>query len=226
MHPRSTGAFRGACAPVHVSLWLLVAGCSLPPLSIWHTAPKVAGPSGEIGTASWYGPGFHGNRTSSGEVYDQSELTAAHPTLPLGTRVMVTNLGNGKSVEVRINDRGPFLKGRVIDLSRAAARALDLVGPGTARVRIEPLLEDGESPAVVTYAVQTGAFQDGSRAIALKESLASRYDDVYMSPLRTASSLYYRVRIGPYDRRDRALAEARRLTRGGLPSLVVEELRQ
>ena len=75
----------------------------------------------QLGVASWYGPGFHGNRTANGEIYDQYELTAAHRTLPLGTRVMVTNLSNGRAVEVRINDRGPFVGGRAIDLSYAAA---------------------------------------------------------------------------------------------------------
>ena len=84
-------------------------------------APSAAGV--QVGVASWYGPGFHGRRTANGEIYDQYELTAAHRTLPLGTRAMVTNLDNGRSVEVRINDRGPFVDGRVIDLSYGAARA-------------------------------------------------------------------------------------------------------
>src|SRR5262245_18636559 len=85
----------------------------------------------QTGIASWYGPGFHGRRTANGEVYDQHDLTAAHPSLPLGTRVMVTNLTNGRAVDVRVNDRGPYVGGRVIDLSYAAARAVDMVGPGT-----------------------------------------------------------------------------------------------
>src|SRR5881394_4376851 len=93
----------------------------------------------QIGVASWYGPGFHGNRTANGEIYDQYELTAAHPSLPLGTRVMVTNLENGRAVQVRVNDRGPFVGGRAIDLSYAAARTIGMVGPGTVRVRVEVL---------------------------------------------------------------------------------------
>src|SRR5439155_519477 len=93
----------------------------------------------QVGVASWYGPGFHGNRTANGEIYDQYELTAAHPSLPLGTRVMVTNLENGRAVQVRINDRGPFVGGRAIDLSYAAARTIGMVGPGTVRVRVEVL---------------------------------------------------------------------------------------
>jgi rare lipoprotein A (peptidoglycan hydrolase) len=89
------------------------------------------------GTASWYGPGFHGKKTASGEIYDQTKFTAAHKTLPLGSKARVTNMDNGSTVEVEINDRGPFVEGRIIDLSRAAARALGLVESGTAPVRVE-----------------------------------------------------------------------------------------
>lgn len=89
--------------------------------------------------ASWYGPGFHGRPTASGEIYNQNALTAAHPTLPLGSQVEVTNPANGKSVHVRINDRGPFIRGRSIDLSRQAARELGIIKPGVSRVRIKRL---------------------------------------------------------------------------------------
>ena len=89
------------------------------------------------GLASWYGPGFHGRKTASGEVYDQNDLTAAHRKLPLGTKATVTNLDNNKQVEVEINDRGPYARGRVIDLSKAAAERLEMKGDGTAPVRIE-----------------------------------------------------------------------------------------
>jgi len=97
----------------------------------------------EIGIASWYGPGFHGRKTASGVIYNQNLMTAAHKTLPLGTVVRVTNLLNGKQVEVCINDRGPYIKGRIIDLSASAAKALDMKHHGTAKVKIENLgLED------------------------------------------------------------------------------------
>src|SRR5437667_396385 len=112
---------------------LAAVGCS----TLRSSSPMVDGV--QEGVASWYGPGFHGNRTANGEIYDQYELTAAHPSLPLGSRVMVTNLSNGRAVEVRVNDRGPFVNGRVIDLSYAAPRTIGLVGPGTVRVRIEVL---------------------------------------------------------------------------------------
>src|SRR5437773_2980927 len=119
-----------------VALWLVgAAGCAL----VRAPAPPPITDGVQVGVASWYGPGFHGNRTANGEIYDQYELTAAHPSLPLGTRVVVTNLSNGRSVAVRINDRGPFVGGRAIDLSYAAARVLQMIRPGTARVRIDAL---------------------------------------------------------------------------------------
>jgi rare lipoprotein A len=137
---------------------LLVAGCSL----FHEPSPPPVVDGVQLGVASWYGPGFHGNRTANGEIYDQYEMTAAHPSLPHGTRVMVTNLSNGRAAEVRINDRGPFVGGRAIDLSYAAARAIDMVGPGTARVRIEvlgggprrrlaPLPSEAPPPLVVAH---------------------------------------------------------------------------
>jgi rare lipoprotein A len=91
----------------------------------------------QTGVASWYGPGFHGKRTASGERFDQNELTAAHRQLPLGAEVKVTNLENGRSITVAINDRGPYVGGRVIDLSKAAAQRLGIVEDGLAKVRIE-----------------------------------------------------------------------------------------
>ena len=91
----------------------------------------------EVGEASWYGPGFQGQETASGETFDQKDMTAAHPSLPMGTKAKVTNLENGKKVQVIINDRGPYAGGRVIDLSRAAAKKLDMKEDGTAQVKIE-----------------------------------------------------------------------------------------
>lgn len=101
--------------------------------------PPMAPAAGHVeeGTASWYGPGYHGKRTSSGEAFDQDDLTAAHPSFAFGTRLKVTLVSTGKSVVVRVNDRFPAHKGRIIDLSRGAARAIGLIGPGTGRVRVE-----------------------------------------------------------------------------------------
>lgn len=115
---------------------------------------KIPAPAGpimvETGLASWYGPRFHGKLTASGEVYSQENFTAAHRTLPWGSRVRVTNLANGKSVEVRINDRGPFGKGRIIDVSRAAARALGIVGSGITTVRVEWLSDSEKSTELIS----------------------------------------------------------------------------
>jgi len=91
----------------------------------------------EVGYASWYGPGFHGRRAANGEIFDQSKLTAAHPALPMGTRIKVTNVENGREVTLRVNDRGPYVKGRIVDVSRAAARLLGFARKGLALVRIE-----------------------------------------------------------------------------------------
>src|SRR6058998_54713 len=126
---------RGGWAAAPFAAALTVAGCTV---GRAPSPPPVVGRV-QLGVASWYGPGFHGNRTANGEIYDQYELTAAHPSLPLGTRAVVTNLRTGRAVEVRINDRGPFVDGRAIDLSYAAARTISMVGPGTVRVRIEVL---------------------------------------------------------------------------------------
>lgn len=91
----------------------------------------------QVGKASWYGPGFQGEETANGETFDQKKMTAAHPTLPMGTKAEVTNLENGKKVEVKINDRGPYVGNRAIDLSRAAAKKLDMEEDGTTKVKIE-----------------------------------------------------------------------------------------
>ena len=106
-----------------------------------RTYTPMASASGysESGVASWYGADFHGNQTASGEVYNMYAFTAAHKLLPLGTKVRVVNLDNGQSVDVRINDRGPFVRGRIIDLSKAAAQKLGMMNTGTARVRVETL---------------------------------------------------------------------------------------
>lgn len=113
------------------------------------TRPPVVAKVGttELGVASWYGRPYHGRRTANGEVYDMNKMTAAHPSLAFHTWVFVQNLDNGRGTTVRINDRGPFVHNRAIDLSRAAAREIDMIGPGTARVRIEVVAEPGQSPA-------------------------------------------------------------------------------
>lgn len=118
----------------------------------------------EEGTASWYGPGFHGQLTANGEIYDQTDMTAAHRTLPLPSMVRVTNLDNGRAIVLRINDRGPFAKNRIIDISQRGAQLLDFVNKGTARVRVEILAE--ESLALKRALLDGGAVPDDMPVIA------------------------------------------------------------
>jgi rare lipoprotein A len=171
----------------------------------------------EIGWASWYGEKFHGRRTASGEVYDMYQMTAAHKTLPLGTSVMVTHVNNGKSVEVTINDRGPFVKGRIIDLSYAAAQALEMVEEGVAKVRVE-VLDKGPTSALSPegpFTIQVGSFISRSNAVRLLEELQGAYKDVYITELKTPENTYYRVRLGTFKTREEAYRFAMRLAQDG-----------
>lgn len=182
------------------------------------------------GIASWYGPGFHGNRTSSGETYDMFQMTAAHQTLPLGTKVLVTNLENSRTVEVVINDRGPFVKDRVIDLSYSAAKVLGIVGPGTARVRLE-VIEDPPSGQVAdfvtkpTFTLQLGAFSESARAVSLKRELEHTMGpgSVRIEQVRVGGQELHRVRLGRFEDRQQALRKAEELALRGYIVLVLEE---
>jgi rare lipoprotein A len=115
---------------------------------VWYY-PKADYRYSETGIASWYGPGFHGKRTANGEVYDQNGLTAAHKTLPMPSMVRVTNLENGRSIEVRVNDRGPFQAGRLIDMTRRGAQLLGFIDQGTARVRVDIMPEESQQLAAL-----------------------------------------------------------------------------
>ncbi|HMB54159.1 MAG TPA: septal ring lytic transglycosylase RlpA family protein [Thermoanaerobaculia bacterium] len=178
----------------------------------------------ERGVASWYGKPFHGRQTASGAVYDMHEMTAAHKELAFGTVVEVTNLDNGLSTVVEITDRGPFIRGRVIDLSLAAAREIEMVGPGTAKVelRIVETPHGGQVERVRTanaygYTVQAGAFQESSRAERLRRQLARRYADVVVR----STDGWFRVHVGEYAERERAERVQQELTRRGFVALIV-----
>ena len=128
----------------------------------------------ETGVASWYGKPYHGRPAANGEIYDMEKLTAAHRTLPFNTWVRVYDLDNNKTVEVRIIDRGPFIDGRIIDLSHAAAREIEMIGPGIARVRVEVIRAPEGVPTGV-FAVQVGAFRDRGNAERLRSQMQSRF---------------------------------------------------
>ncbi len=182
----------------------------------------------ETGTASWYGPDFHGKATASGEPYDMEALTAAHKTLPLGTRVRVTRKDNGRTVAVRINDRGPFVSGRVIDLSRAAARALDMLGPGTAEVTVEALAAPGGTPPgdvnvyySGNFSIQVGAFKDPANADRLLASLSSIYEDAHVAKGEVNGETFYRVRVGRARTLDKAREFEHTLHKKGYPQAFI-----
>jgi rare lipoprotein A len=186
------------------------------------TPPPAGGPStkpapiiqGEEGIASWYGHPYHGHPTASGEIYDMHDMTAAHRTLPFGTRVNVHDLENGHEVTVRINDRGPFVEGRIIDLSYAAAQAMHM--PSTALVRLE-ILGYGAGGAIAgIFAVQVGAFKDRNNAERLKGRIESQFGPVIIQDFERGDGLFYRVRVGHESTEEAALALAQSLRRANL----------
>ena len=179
------------------------------------------GGGAQVGIASWYGPDFHGRPTASHEVFNMYDMTAAHPTLPLGTWVVVTHLASGRSAVVRVNDRGPFVRGRIIDLSYAAARLLGLIGPGTARVRVEVLNVPPGGEKGIRFSVQVGAFASLGNAESLRQELARAFPSVYIEPFATPTQTFYRVRVRAADRAE-AQDVANRLAAAGYPVLLIE----
>jgi len=188
--------------------------------------PPTPTQSSLVGVASWYGPGFDGHRTASGEVYNQEDLTAASTVIPLGSRVMVTNLDNGRAVQVRINDHGPYVKGRKIDLSHEAACTLGIVKPGTAHVRIDVLNQpEGTRPigTSIRYYVQVGSYSKKTNARRVSCRLASYYRDVKVDQVNAGARCFYRVRMGSFATRDEARERASDSARFGYPIVIVSE---
>ena len=174
----------------------------------------------ETGMASWYGKDFHGRKTANGETYDMHGVSAAHRTLSLGTVVRVTNLDNFKSIKVRINDRGPFARNRILDLSYGAARELEFVAQGMARVKIETLEPVQES---ATYTVQAAAFVEAENARLLKERLQKKFELVYITPFESNIGKFFRVRVGAYPSEEKAEKIASKLTLEGLEPIVMRK---
>jgi rare lipoprotein A len=185
------------------------------------------------GLASWYGRKFHGRLTSNGERYNMYARTAAHKTLPFNTYVQVKNLKNGKKTVVRINDRGPFVRGRVIDLTFTAASELGMAEDGVVPVQIEALgyarkkrqagklVRVYEKPAsyeLGDFTIQVGAFTERENALRLRASLSRKYSKTTVQVFDQDSQRFYRVRVGQYSRLNEAEAAAERLQENGFPN--------
>jgi rare lipoprotein A len=200
----------------------------------WYQPLPHARDFAQKGIASWYGKDFHGRRTSNGEIYNMYDMTAAHKTLPLGTFVRVENLDNGRSVDVRVNDRGPFVRGRVIDLSYTAARRIGMVGPGTARVKVVAL----GAPAPSTtgeqerqylpidyysgnFTFQVGAFTQQDNARRLVQKLEQDYANAHMVPYFDGSRTFYRVRVGRSGSLEDAARFEQALMKKGFPDTFI-----
>ncbi|HEY7863012.1 MAG TPA: septal ring lytic transglycosylase RlpA family protein [Thermoanaerobaculia bacterium] len=198
----------------------LAAACTT--RTVKPSVPAVPGAQ-EEGLASWYGgdgDGFAGKPTASGEIFDPSELTAAHRTLPFGTIVDVTLVATGETVRVRVNDRGPFVHGRVIDLSREAARQVGLIGPGVASVSLRvvtaaPVLEPVSESGL--WAVQVGSFADRHNAERHAEKVRAAGLGAWLEPYRGLS----RVKVGPFDSRSEAQTALAELEASGFEGIVV-----
>ncbi|MCZ2147106.1 MAG: septal ring lytic transglycosylase RlpA family protein [Bryobacterales bacterium] len=204
---------RMACAAAAAALAIFSQACARRAPARVPAPPRIGATS--EGIASWYGDPYHGRRAANGETYDMDQLTAAHRTWPFDTIVRVTNLSNQRSVSVRITDRGPFVDGRVIDLSREAAREIGMIEPGTVKVRLTVTGFDRHTPRAAKettdaargeFAVQVGAFRDRERAEALRAEMERKFGKARLA-IREGDPPVWRVLVG----REEALSEAERL---------------
>lgn len=208
-----------------------LASCAVrevPPAPPVHTAPSLA-PAAvqryrevyrETGTASWSGNEFHGRKTASGETFDMYGISAAHRILPLGTTIRVTNLDNYKSIKVRVNDRGPFARNRVLELSYGAAKELGFVAQGTARVKVEAL-EPVQDPG--QYTVLAAVFAEAENARILKDRLSKKFEVISIVPFESNVGKFFRVRVGAYPSEEKAELIAGKLMLEGLEPIVVRK---
>ncbi|MDR1396793.1 MAG: septal ring lytic transglycosylase RlpA family protein [Desulfarculales bacterium] len=189
----------------------------------------------ETGIASWYGPNFHGRSTSNGEKYDMEAMTAAHKTLPMNTWVQVANIKTGQSAVVRVNDRGPFVDKRIIDLSKAAARQVGVLAPGTAMVEVTALgyRRQGtgvnnvpaqyEQPASYNegmFTVQVGAFTNQNNAERLAGQIRANWGETFVVRYDRGDQIFYRVRVGRFTRLEQAEALQSKLRDAGLNEAI------
>jgi len=192
---------------------------------IYHPLGEV-GDYVERGVASWYGEDFHGRKTSSGEIYNMYARTAAHRILPFGTQVQVTNERTGKITTVRINDRGPFVNDRIIDLSYTGAEDIGLIGPGTAPVALKVVGVAEPSPLEWTgnFTVQIGAFEEQENAALLKAKLSRHHSYVHVTMFDSRGKLLYRVRVGRYQTLPETIEAQKELeSRGYRDTFIVAE---
>ena len=225
-----TCSFHFIAAPGFLALGilflLLANGCATAPISLskpstsgktkpyvimgkrYHPITNIDGFK-QRGLASWYGRDFHGRKTANGEIYDMHAMTAAHKTLPLGTRIRVKNLKNNRTILVRVNDRGPFVRGRIVDLSYTGAKKLDMLDSGTAPVEIVALgswkdkarTSAHHVPARKNYqtgnfTLQVGAFRERANAEKLHKELDKKYKNAHISDFDDGKERFYRVRVG------------------------------
>lgn len=178
----------------------------------------------ERGVASWYGPGFHGNKTANGERYDMHKLTAAHRTLPLGSIAVVRSVSTGRQVTVRINDRGPFAKGRVLDLSLAGAEAIGMTGNGTDQIELQVVGYQARPEGMGVLRVQVGAFADPLNARGLFEQVGTQYPGGRVVQVELVEGRRYRVQVGQFLTEEAAQAASSRLdTQYKVQSFVVRD---
>lgn len=196
-----------------IAVWTLiafVAGCSSPaPKPVYFPGYPIG--YAESGMASWYGPGFQGNKTANGERYDMHKLTAAHRTLPLGSIAVVRSTSTGKEVTVRINDRGPFAKGRVLDLSYAGARTLGMVGHGTDRIELRVIGFQGRTSEMGLLRVQIGSFAEQRNAATLLQRAQRIYPGGRIQAVDLPYGRRYRVQVGEFKTETQAESAANRL---------------
>jgi rare lipoprotein A len=174
----------------------------------------------QYGVASWYGEPFHGRLTANGERYDMHQLTAAHKQAPLGIHAIVTHVRTGRRVRVRIIDRGPFIKDRLIDLSYGAARKLGMVQDGVAPVVIE-FLPDTEPK--MTFVVQAGSYREARYALTAKRHLSASYEDVLIRQVPDDETPFYQVLLGPYHTRQQAEDTLRDIRPLGYRGLIIPQ---
>lgn len=178
----------------------------------------------EQGVASWYGPGFHGNKTANGERYDMHRLTAAHRTLPLGSIAVVRSLTSGRHITVRINDRGPFARGRILDLSLAGAQALGMTGNGTDHVELRVVGYTPRPEGMGFLRLQVGAFADPENARALFEQVQGEYPGGRVAAVDLTEGRRYRVQVGQFLTEAEAQQAASKLDRKlSMRSFVVRD---